>query len=98
MERSWWTVQWVRAAVFRLPFLCRRRDKPLESVYPKIVNVLPCDRFLLSTDGLHDTVSWKEIAVIMREGSDPEATARRLLSKTTDGANRPPQYYFWRKK
>lgn len=78
----------MRAAVFRLPFLCRCRDKPLESVYPKFVNVLPCDRFLLSTDGLHDTVSYKEIELIMSEGSDLEETARRLLSKATDRVGR----------
>jgi serine/threonine protein phosphatase PrpC len=88
----------VRGAVFRLPFLCRRRDKPLQSVYPKIVDVLPCDRFLLSTDGLLDTVSNKEIELIISEESDPEATASLLLSTATDGADRTTQYYFWRKK
>ncbi len=88
----------MRAAVFRLPFLCRRRDKPLESVYPKILDVLPCDRFLLSIDGLHDTVSYKEIELIMIEGSDPEETASRPLSKATDRSDRTTQYYFWRKK
>lgn len=70
----------MRAVVLRLPFLCRRRDKPLESVYTKIVNVLPCDRFLLSIGGLHDTVSYKEIELIKREGSDPEETANQLFS------------------
>lgn len=98
MERSWWTVQWVRAAVFRSPFLCRRRNKPLESVYTKIVDVLPCDRFLLSIGGLLDTVSYKEIELIMSEGSDPEETANRLFSKATDRTERTTQYYFWRKK
>jgi serine/threonine protein phosphatase PrpC len=90
----------VRGAVFRLHFLCRRRDKHLESVYPKIVDVLPCDRVLLSTEGLLDldTVSNKEIELIISEGSEPEETANRMLSTATDGADRTAQYYFWRKK
>ena len=78
----------MRVAVFRLPFLCRPRDKPLESIYRKSFDVLPCEQFLLSTDGLHDTVSYKEIELIMSEGSDPEETARRLLSKATDRVDR----------
>jgi serine/threonine protein phosphatase PrpC len=35
---------------------------------------------LLSIGGLLDTVSYKEIELIMREGSDPEETANRLFS------------------
>jgi hypothetical protein len=47
---------------------------------------------------LLDTVSNKEIELIISEESDPEATASLLLSTATDGADRTTQYYFWRKK
>ncbi len=59
--------------------------EPLESIDTKIVDVLPGDRFLLSTDGLHDTISFNEIELIMGEGDDPEETASRLLSRAKDG-------------
>jgi PPM family protein phosphatase len=59
-------------------------NDPLESVDTTIFEVFSGDRFLLSTDGLHDTVSFNEIELIMREGGNPEKTADRLLSRAKD--------------
>jgi serine/threonine protein phosphatase PrpC len=56
-------------------------DELLESVDTQTLEIVPGDRFLLSTDGFHDTVSLKDIERIMGESGDPEKTASRLLSR-----------------
>jgi protein phosphatase len=56
-------------------------DEPIESVYTKIVHVSSGDRILLSSDGLHDVVSFQEIERIMKSEASPEETAGQLLSQ-----------------
>jgi serine/threonine protein phosphatase PrpC len=56
-------------------------DEPLEDVCTQSLDIFSSDRFLLSSDGLHDTVSFNDIEMIMKEGDDPEETAGRLLSQ-----------------
>lgn len=55
-------------------------DEPLEVVSSYTQDIFAGDRFLISSDGLHDSVSFQDIELIMKEGDDPEETAQRLLS------------------
>lgn len=55
-------------------------EEPLEVVSSQILDVITGDRFLLSSDGLHDSVSFQDIELMLGEGDDPEKTAKRLLS------------------
>lgn len=50
-------------------------------------HVLSCDQFLLSSDGLLDTVTNKELELTTSDESDPEETVSRLLSTGTDRAD-----------
>jgi len=56
-------------------------DEPLENVYTQTLDIVPGDRFLLSSDGLHDSVSFQDIESVMRDGDDSEETSLQLLSK-----------------
>jgi protein phosphatase len=56
-------------------------DEPIEDVYSKTMDISPGDRILLSSDGLHDVVSFQEIEQIMKGGASPEDTAGQLLSQ-----------------
>ncbi|MGB3209965.1 MAG: protein phosphatase 2C domain-containing protein [Desulforhopalus sp.] len=57
-------------------------DEPLENVFTQTLDLVPGDRFLLSSDGLHGSVSFQDIELMMEKGNDPEETARRLLTRT----------------
>lgn len=59
-------------------------DEPLGSIYTQTLDVVAGDRFLLSTDGLHDTVSFHDIELMMRNGEEPEVTSLQLLAKAID--------------
>ena len=56
-------------------------DEPIEDVYSNTMDISPGDRILLSSDGLHDVVSFQEIEQIMKGGASPEDTAGQLLSQ-----------------
>jgi protein phosphatase len=53
----------------------------LEKVEIRIVDAAPGDRFLLSSDGLHDMVSLNEIAADLKEGTNPKLSAEKLLAE-----------------
>ncbi len=55
-------------------------DEPIEFVFTQNVDIMTGDRFLLSSDGLHGSVSFEDIELMMERGDDPEETTRRLLS------------------
>lgn len=55
-------------------------DDPLEDVSTQVLDILPDDRFLLSSDGLHDSVAFQDIERIIDKENDPEETTRQLLS------------------
>lgn len=54
-------------------------QEPLEEVEIRIVDAAPADRFLLCSDGLHDMVTFDEIATILGSGIDPKQSAERLV-------------------
>ena len=54
-------------------------QEPLEEAEIRILDAAPGDRFLLSSDGLHDMVSSDEITTILRSGIEPKQSAERLL-------------------
>jgi protein phosphatase len=54
-------------------------QEPLEEVETRITDAAPGDRFLLCSDGLHDMVSFDEIAETLRGEIDPQQSAERLL-------------------
>ena len=56
-------------------------DEPIEFVFTQTVGIMSGDRFLLSSDGLHGSVSFEDIELMMAIGDDPEETTRRLLSQ-----------------
>lgn len=56
-------------------------DEPLENVNTHTLDIISGDRILLSSDGLHDMISFQEIEQILKEGNNPEETAERLLSQ-----------------
>jgi len=56
-------------------------EELLENIYTQVLDIVPGDRFLLSTDGLHDMVSFQDIELMMRGGRDSEETSLQLLSK-----------------
>jgi PPM family protein phosphatase len=51
----------------------------LEEVEIRVLDAAPGDRLLLSSDGLHDMVSFKEIAAMLKDGRDPKQSAEQLL-------------------
>lgn len=55
-------------------------QEPLEEVEIRIVDAAIGDRFLLSSDGLHDMVSFKEIARTLKNEIDPQQSAEQLLN------------------
>ncbi|TKB11323.1 PP2C family serine/threonine-protein phosphatase [Desulforhopalus sp. IMCC35007] len=55
-------------------------DEPLEVVFSRTLDIIPGDRFLLSSDGLHDSVSFHDIEQMMQTEADCEETAERLLA------------------
>ncbi|MBN4071745.1 serine/threonine-protein phosphatase, partial [Desulfotalea psychrophila] len=50
-------------------------DEPIENVFTKSMDIESGDRILLSSDGLHDVVSFQEIELTMKSGINPEDTA-----------------------
>ena len=46
------------------------------------------DRFLLCSDGLHDMVSFEEIAATLKDGIDPQQSAEQLLNATLRNGGR----------
>lgn len=56
-------------------------DELLEDVYTKTIDISPGDRILLSSDGLHDVVSFQEIEQIMKNEASPEDIAGQLLTQ-----------------
>lgn len=50
------------------------------NVFASTEEVLPGDRYLLCSDGLHGTVSEEEIARILAFGDDPQEAARELVA------------------
>ena len=55
-------------------------DEPLEKVSLQALDIVEGDRFLLSSDGLHDSVNFQDIKSIMAQKNDPKEITRRLLS------------------
>lgn len=55
-------------------------DEPLELVDTQRLEIVAGDRFLLSSDGLHDTVAFCDIKNTLQEVHDPEKAASHLLS------------------
>jgi protein phosphatase len=55
-------------------------DESLEFVSTQTGDIIAGDRYLLSSDGLHDFVSFEDIELMMGKGDDPEETAKELLS------------------
>lgn len=55
-------------------------EEPLEGVSSQLLDIITGDRFLLSSDGLHDSVSFQDIELMMGDGDDPEKTAKGLMS------------------
>ena len=55
-------------------------DDPLELVDTSTLNIIPGDRLLLSTDGLHDVVPFKEIRDTLAAAENPERATEKLLS------------------
>ena len=55
-------------------------QEPLEEIEISIVDAALGDRFLLCSDGLHDMVSFEEIAAMLKEGIDPKQSAEQLLN------------------
>jgi len=56
-------------------------DEPLEDIYTRAMTILDGDRILLSSDGLHDVVSFHDIELIIKSHNDPEKAADLLLSQ-----------------
>ena len=56
-------------------------DEPIENVYSQVLDIFSGDRILLSSDGLHDTLSFRDIELMMKESNDVEETVRRLLTQ-----------------
>jgi serine/threonine protein phosphatase PrpC len=56
-------------------------DEHIEDVYTQVLDIFSGDQILLSSDGLHDTLSFDEIETIMKEGDTPETTAEQLFSQ-----------------
>ena len=63
-------------------------DEPLENIYTQTINILIGDRILISSDGLHDVVSFRDIELIMNDGNDPEEVADLLLSQARSNGGR----------
>ena len=54
---------------------------PLEYVETGLIKLLQGDRYILSTDGLHDGLTQGEIKRILADSLTPETAAERLLSQ-----------------
>lgn len=54
--------------------------EPLEAVDTLTVDLAPDDRFLLSSDGLHDALSTGELAALLAVKEGPRAVVDRLLA------------------
>jgi protein phosphatase len=55
-------------------------QEPLEEVQTRILDIAAGDRFLLSSDGLHNLVSDLQIASTLKGGIDPRDSAEHLLA------------------
>jgi serine/threonine protein phosphatase PrpC len=53
---------------------------PLRSVLIRTEDAALGDRFILCSDGLHDMVSFEEIAAMLKDGIDPQQSAEQLLN------------------
>jgi serine/threonine protein phosphatase PrpC len=55
-------------------------QESLEEVEIRTEDAALGDRFILCSDGLHDMVSFEEIAAMLKDGIDPQQSAEQLLN------------------
>jgi len=54
-------------------------DEPLETVSTYVINIKSGDRFIVSSDGLHGEVSFRQIEEIVSNSNNPNDTVNQLL-------------------
>ncbi|MFZ2631430.1 MAG: PP2C family serine/threonine-protein phosphatase [Desulfosalsimonadaceae bacterium] len=62
--------------------------EPLETVDTGILELIPGDCFLISSDGLHDMISKEEIENILKTHADPKHSGNELLQKALKGGGK----------
>ncbi len=63
-------------------------QEPLEKIDTEILEILSGDRFLISSDGLHDMISGEEIESILKKHAVPRRSGKELLRKTLKSGGR----------
>ncbi|MEE4603829.1 MAG: protein phosphatase 2C domain-containing protein [Desulfobacteraceae bacterium] len=63
-------------------------QEPLERVDARVFDLAAGDRFILSSDGLHDAVAFEEIKKILGDHNNPSDVAHQLLSLALDRGGR----------
>lgn len=78
-------LKWFRNVIYGTPPLGSKRVEPHLITY----DVQKGDRYLVSSDGVHDNATDKEIAKILSGGGTPEERAKKLVIKSNEISKNP---------